>query len=407
MKVMVLGGGAREHALAWHISQSPKCTGLFVAPGNAGTGGIAQNVQLEDRDPIRMAEQIADLGIAFVVVGPESFLELGLVDALRAKGILAFGPTRAAARLETSKAFAMEVMERAGVPHPDFRILNTAEEVKTFVGQRGKPVVVKADGLAGGRGVHLCNTTEEAYEAARVLIRQPDGPVVVQELLSGREVSVFAFTDGHHLSPLVAACDYKRLWDGDKGPNTGGMGSYAWPEFWDEALDLEIRTSVMEPVLAEMERLGTPFAGMLYAGIMLTQEGPKVLEFNARFGDPEAQVILQLLENDLLKVFLACARGNLQDVPVSWDQERSVVGVVLASSGYPGEHESGAPISGLRWRDKDTIVFHASTQESDGEFVTGEVSGRILTVVGSGSSLTEARERAYDRAKKIHFPTAV
>jgi len=401
MRVLILGGGAREHALAWCLSKSSKCESLFVWPGNAGTKQVAHNVHL---NPDRLIDHIVGLRVDLVVIGPERFLAEGLVDKLAERRILVFGPTEAAARLETSKSFALEVMREVQIPHPESWVFSNPEAVATFAKRFGKPIVVKADGLAQGKGVWLCYTPKEAEQAARLCWELfPEQPIVVQELLEGREVSVFCFTDGWNISPLVAACDYKRLLNGDQGPNTGGMGSYAWPRFWREPLEQEIFQYVIRPVIRAMARKGTPFVGMLYAGLMLTKDGPKVLEFNARFGDPEAQVILPLLESDLLEIMCACSEGRLKEVPVSWNRRLHAVGVVMASGGYPGEYKSGYPIEGLNG---DPLVFHASTRSEDRRVVTDNASGRVLTAVGTGSSLKEARKRAYKKMETIEFEDA-
>jgi len=401
MRVLILGGGAREHALAWRLSESSKCESLFVWPGNAGTEQVAQNAHL---NPGGMVESIVDLNPDYVVVGPETFLEQGIVEKLAERGIPAFGPTEPAALLETSKRLALEVMAKASVPHPKSWMFSSTLAVVRFAQSYGKPVAVKADGLAQGKGVQICPIPGEAGDFTEYLLKKyPGKPIVVQEVLEGREVSVFCFTDGWNISPLVAACDYKRLLNLNQGPMTGGMGSYAWPEFWDEELDSWVRDQVMRPVLREMQRRGTPFQGMLYAGLMLTREGPKVLEFNARFGDPETQVILQLLEGDLLEIMRACTEGHLNKVPVSWNRNQHAVGVVMVSGRYPGKYKSGYPIKGL---DGDPLVFHASTRSEDGRVMTDSASGRVLTLVGLGSSLEEARKRAYEKVKTIEFEGA-
>ena len=407
MDVLVVGSGAREHAIAWKLRQSPKVRNLYVVPGTHGTSSVAWNISIETSEMEVLLKMVQEFGIGLVVIGPEGPLAEGMVDRLSALTVPvpAFGPTRDAAQLETSKSFALGVMVKASVPHPESWVFLNPEVVITFAKGYGKPIVVKADGLAQGKGVWLCHTIEEVERAANLCWKLfPEQHIVVQELLEGREVSVFCFTDGWNISPLVAACDYKRLLNGDQGPNTGGMGSYAWPEFWDGKLDSWVRDWVMRPVLREMQRRGTPFQGMLYAGLMLTEDGPKVLEFNARFGDPEAQVILPLLEGDLLEIMQACTDGNLDKVQVSWNRALHTVGVVMASHGYPGKYGSGYPIEGLNG---DLLVFHASTKSVDGRVVTDNASGRVLTVVGLGSSLKRARESAYTSLETISFEKAV
>ena len=412
MKVLIVGSGAREHALAWRLGQSPTTTGMWVANGNGGTGRIATNLDISPEDMDGVVGAAQTLGIDLVVVGPESALALGIVDRLVALGIPAFGPTRAAARIEASKAFALEVMGAAGVPYPDFKVFQEQNAALDFLSHHRHPVVIKADGLAAGKGVFLCRTPEEAATAVRACMDErvfgdAGNIVVIQEFLSGPEVSIFAFCDGEHLSSLAAACDYKRLKDGDQGPNTGGMGSFAPPGFWTADLEERIRVTIMVPVIREMSRRGIPYRGILYAGLMLTEAGPKVLEFNCRLGDPEAQVILPSLAGDPLEIMLACHEGRLSGVPVRW-QADNYVGVVMASAGYPAAYETGFEITGLGDTDQcaqNTMVFHAGTRPSRGG-IPGRVvtsGGRVLTVVGRGASLAEARDRAYHRVRGIEF----
>ena len=416
MKVLIVGSGAREHALAWRLGQSPSITGMWVANGNGGTDRIATNLDISPEDVDGVVGAAQSLGIDLVVVGPDAPLALGLVDRLVALGIPAFGPTQAAAQIESSKAYALEVMRVARVPCPDFNVFQEQNAALDFLSHHRNPVVIKADGLAAGKGVYLCRTPEEATAAVRACMDQrvfgdAGNTVVIQEFLSGPEVSIFAFCDGEHLSPLVAACDYKRLKDGDQGPNTGSMGSFTPPGFWTADLAERIRVTIMEPVIQEMSRRGIPYRGILYAGLMLTEAGPKVLEFNSRLGDPEAQVVLPLLAGDPLEIMLACHEGRLSRVPVRWEAD-NYVGVVMASEGYPAAYETGFEITGLDDAGqyaRDTMVFHAGTRPSthgtpDGtprRVVTS--GGRVLTVVGRGASLAEARNRAYDRVRIIDF----
>ena len=412
MKVLIVGSGAREHALTWRLGRSPSITGMWVANGNGGTGRIATNLDISPDDLEGVVGAAQALGINLVVVGPEVPLALGMVDRLVALGIPAFGPTRAAAQIEASKSFALDVMQAAGVPCPDFKVFYDQTAALDFLQYKGQPVVIKADGLAAGKGVFLCRTPQEATAAVRACMDQrvfgdAGNTVVIQELLSGPEVSVFAFCDGEHLSSLVAACDYKRLKDGDQGPNTGGMGSFTPPGFWTPDLEERIRVTVMEPVIEEMRKRGIPYKGILYAGVMLTEAGPKVLEFNCRLGDPEAQVVLPLLAGDPLEIMLACHEGRLPEVPVRWEAD-NYVGVVMASTGYPAAYETGFQITGLDDGDKfdrDTLVFHAGTRSLTGGTAGGGVTsgGRVLTVVGRGATLAEARDRAYHRVRSIGF----
>ena len=423
MNVLIVGSGAREHALAWRLGQSPSITGMWVANGNGGTGRIAINLDISPEDVDGIVGAAQALQIDLVVVGPEFPLALGMVDRLDALGIPSFGPTRAAAQIESSKAFALEVMQAAGVPCPDFNVFQDQGAALDFLSRHRDPVVIKADGLAAGKGVYLCRTPEDANAAVRACMDQrvfgdAGNTVVIQEYLSGPEVSIFAFCDGEHLSTLAAACDYKRLKDGDDGPNTGGMGSFAPPGFWTAELEERLRVTIMEPVIREMSKRGTPYRGILYAGLMLTEAGPKVLEFNCRLGDPEAQVVLPLLAGDPLEIMLACHERRLSKLPVRWRAD-NYVGVVMASGGYPAEYETGFEIIGLDDTDEEaqnTMIFHAGTRSSQpksGEEQSGGLpgrvatsGGRVLTVVGRGASLAEARDRAYHRVRRIDFQGA-
>jgi len=422
MRVLIVGSGAREHALAWRLRQSPHLGNLWVAIGNAGTASIATNLDVNPDDVTGLVASAVSLGIDLVVVGPELPLSLGIVEQLVARGIAAFGPTSEAAQLETSKSFALEIMREARVPCPDFRVFREQRDALAFLDKHSGPSVIKADGLAAGKGVLICDTSVEAAAAVRACMSDrafgaAGETIVIEELLTGPEVSVFAFSDGSHISTLAAACDYKRLEDGDRGPNTGGMGSFAPPDLWSEELAREIEISVMRPVIEAMANRGAPYRGVLYAGLMLTPDGPKVLEFNCRLGDPEAQVLLPLLATDPLELMQSCVDGRLQNLPVAWDHKYNV-GVVIASAGYPGGYDTGFQITGL---DEDTsgasdrtsgedpeeksLVFHAATRrsgaENSGTLTTS--GGRVLTVVGRGESLVQARSRAYDRVRKIQF----
>ena len=415
MNVLVVGNGGREHALAWRISRSPSLTRMWVAPGNYGTGRIATNLDVGGSVESLTAaarEVSADL----VVVGPEAPLADGLVDALDAIGIPVFGPTRAAARLESSKSFARKVMQESGAPSPQFAVFSEESDALDYLRRNPGPRVVKADGLAAGKGVTVCDNESQAAAAVRACMSgrafgQSGDTVLLEERLEGREVSVFAFCDGEHISPLVAACDYKRLYDGDSGPNTGGMGSYSPPGFWTPELCAEVEQSVMRPVMDAMAQRGTPYRGVLYAGLMLTANGLKVLEFNCRLGDPETQVLMPRLASDPLELMLACYQGNLHGVEVCWD-DRHYVGVVMASGGYPEQYETGFDITGLdaprhspEGGNPDTQVFTAGVAAGpSGCPVTS--GGRVLTAVGGGASIAEARERAYARLDGIAFKGA-
>jgi phosphoribosylamine--glycine ligase len=389
VKVLVVGAGGREHALAWKLAQSPLLEELHAAPGNPGIAarGFCHPVRAEDAEAV--LGLCRQLGIDLVVVGPEAPLVAGLADMLRHAGVSVFGPSAAAARIEGSKDFAKDVMRDAGVPQAA-----RLEEPRA-------PCVIKADGLAAGKGVFICRTQLEA-EAAWARAQRRHGRALVEELLEGEELSLFALCDGSDALALAPAQDFKRLEDGDEGPNTGGMGSYSpvpavGPEEVEELLEL-----VHRPVLRELARRGTPFQGLLYAGLMLTEDGPRVLEFNCRFGDPETQAILPRLEGDLLHALAAAAQGSLAGVGVTASAEAAVT-VVLASPGYPDAPETGTPIAGIEAAEEEgALVFHAGTALRDGRVVSA--GGRVLSVTAIGNSLGEARERAYRAVDMIDYP---
>ena len=410
LNVLVVGNGAREHALAWRISRSPSLTRLWVAPGNYGTGRIATNLKVDIGSVESVVAAAGEISADLVVVGPEAPLAQGLADQLEQVGIPVFGPSKAAARLESSKSFAREVLRAARVPGPEFAVFTEEPAALDFLRRNPGPWVVKADGLAAGKGVVVCDDERQAAAAVRVCLSErafgdAGATVLLEERLEGPEVSVFALTDGERVSPLVAACDYKRLGDGDVGPNTGGMGSFSPPGFWTAELSSEVENSIVRPVIAEMARLGTPYRGVLYAGLMLTDQGPKALEFNCRFGDPETQVLMPRLLSDPLPLMLACSQGGLDRLSVSWD-DRHYVGVVLASAGYPDRYNTGLAIQGLDCLDDgDSIVFTAGVTDGPrGCPVTS--GGRILTVTSGGGSIEEARQLAYGRLEGINFEGA-
>ena len=412
MRVLIIGSGAREHAIAWRLSESPRVDRLFVVPGNAGTASIGTNLTCSQADLEGLAGLAEAHGIDLTLVGPEAPLAGGIVDLFEKRGLAIFGPTKAAARIEASKSFAKELMRQNGVPGPEFKSFHAYGEAHTFLSRHSGPVVVKADGLSAGKGAFVCRDEDQAFKAIHDCMKRrvfgaAGDTVVVEEYLTGQEVSVFAFSDGEHISALVAACDYKRLMDGDAGPNTGGMGSYALPQFWTLELKERVQRDIMVPVVRAMMETGAPYRGVLYAGLMVTPEGPKVLEFNCRFGDPEAQVILPLLETDLVHVIQATITGKVDRLNVEWRQG-ACLGVVMASGGYPGEYAKGLPIAGLENVDSDTLVYHSATTLADGGGGTRVVTdgGRVLTIVGRGATLEEARSRVYDNIRRVHFEGA-
>ncbi len=410
MNVLVIGSGAREHALAWKLRQSPRLTDLFIAPGNAGTATVGVNLSIAATDFPAIAEAARRYRVDLVVVGPEEPLARGIVDFLTERGIAVYGPTRAAAEIEASKAFAKELMARAGIPTAPARVFADAQAALAYLDELeamgAEPPVVKADGLAAGKGVTVAGTFAEARAAVRAaLVEGVFGAagqrVLLEQRLTGREVSAHAFSDGRTVVPMAYSCDYKRVYDGDQGPNTGGMGAYSPPGFLTGEQEAAIRRTIIEPAVRAMAELGRPYRGTLYPGLMITAAGPCVVEFNCRFGDPETQVLMPRLASDLLAICAACVHGTLSEELVVWS-ERAAVGVVLASGGYPGHYETGVPISGLEAVDPDVQVFHAGTKRlDDGTVVTA--GGRVLTVVATGATLAEARARAYDNVRRIHF----
>lgn len=411
-RVLVLGSGGREHALCWKLAQSPSVGALFWAPGNAGADGLAEAIAVRPTDLDAVVRAARDHRIDLVVAGTEEPLAEGLIDRLDAAGITAFGPTQAAARIESSKAFGKEIMAAAGVPTARSLLVRDLPTGISTLTRFALPVVLKADGLAAGKGVVICATRDEAIHALTAML--DDGvlgaagrSVLIEEHLSGPELSMLSITDGETVYSLAPARDHKRAFDGDRGPNTGGMGVYAPLPDIDDALTRRIEREIIRPTIREMGRRGIPFRGTLFTGLMLTADGPRVLEFNCRFGDPETQVVLPLMEGDLAELLTASATGTLDRVPAPSMRDGAAVGVVLASGGYPGLYLTGLPISGLDTDDAtgDTIVFQAGTRRDDtGTVITA--GGRVLTVVGLGPDLATARDRAYGRARKITFDRA-
>jgi phosphoribosylamine--glycine ligase len=405
MKLMVVGGGAREHTLVWKLSQSKKVREIFVAPGNAGTAQIAKNLDISPTDLDGLSRVAKDNRIDLVVIGPEAPLAAGIVDKLQDLGIPAFGPTKEAALIESSKVFAKKLMQKYGIPCAKDAVFTSFKEAEVYVKEQPTPVVIKADGLAAGKGAIVAQSTDEALKALSDIMEKrvfgdAGNQVLVEECLVGRETSLLAFTDGKTVVPMVPARDYKRAFDHDQGPNTGGMGCYSPSRFLDkESRDRAIKT-IVEPVVQAMAKEGRTYKGVLYTGLMLTSEGPKVLEFNARFGDPETQVQLPLLKSDLVDIMLAVISGNLAKTKVEWRND-ACVGVVLASGGYPGSYKQGFPIAGLDRLNRDIVVFHAGTKMNDGKVLTA--SGRVLTVVATGKTIAQAREKVYQNLPRISF----
>jgi len=405
IKILVIGGGGREHTLIWKLAQSPKVKEIYAAPGNAGTAKIAHNLDIKPIDIEALARTAAVEKIDLTVVGPEAPLAEGIADQFLIRGLQIFGPTQQATEIESSKVFAKALMQKYKIPCARSASFSDYDKAKDYVKQQPPPIVVKADGLAAGKGVILADSIPKALEAlAQIMKEKAFGAagdrVIIEEYLTGREMSTFAFSDGHSIIPIMSACDYKPAYDGDKGPNTGGMGSYSPPPFLTPTLAETVKGEIMAPTVEAMHQEGRPYRGVLYGGLMIADSQPKVLEFNARFGDPEAQVTLPLLKTDLVDIMLAVNNNKLGNLKVEWSQD-SCVGVVMASGGYPGSYKTGFPISGLDDLDKDVIVFHAGTRLEGKKVVTS--GGRVLAVVAMAKTIAEAREKVYNNISRIKF----
>jgi phosphoribosylamine--glycine ligase len=407
MKVLILGSGGREHALAWAVKRSGRVTEVVCAPGNGGISQLARCVPVNLKDlasMVRLAElERPDL----TIVGPELPLSLGIVDALQERGLRVFGPTRAAAMLETSKGFAKEFLQRHNIPTGNFAVCSTPAEVEKAIDFFHAPIVVKADGLAAGKGVIICTSRQTAVEAAQglftgTLLGEATPQVVIEEFLEGDEISFLCLSDGKHVVPLVPAQDHKRIGEGDTGPNTGGMGVYSTDELLDHAMTEWIMHHIAEPTIRGMAEEGAPFAGVLYCGLMMTARGPQVLEFNARFGDPETQALLVRLDSDLLEALEACIDGKLDQTTMRWTPGASAC-VVTSSAGYPGSYKTGLPMIGLGAAAQipGVQVFHSGTAQVGGQLVTA--GGRVLGVTAAAGTLNEALARAYQAMAEIHF----
>jgi phosphoribosylamine--glycine ligase len=412
MNILVIGNGGREHALAWKLSQSPRAARVFVAPGNAGTQAEVENVEIAATDVPRLVDFARQNKIDLAVVGPEAALAAGVVNAFADAGLRAFGPTRSAAELETSKVFCKNLLRHADVPSADYRVFREAKAAITYLKDRDDiPVVVKADGLAAGKGVVVCDNREQALEAVeRIALKKEFGTagnqLIIEERLHGEEASVLALTDGHTLLTMPACQDHKQAHDGDTGPNTGGMGAYCPTPLVTGALLQAVEEKILVPTVHQMKRSRRPFRGVLYAGLMITGQNIEVLEYNVRFGDPECQPLLVRLKSDLLDLLEATVDGRLDEIaPPEWDP-RPAVCVVMASEGYPGNYERGQPIRGLDEAAKlpDVKVFHAGTTLRDGQVVTD--GGRVLGVTALGTSISAAKLQAYKGVKAIRFSGA-
>ena len=409
MKVLIFGSGGREHALAWAVARSERVTEIVCAPGNGGMAAIARLVPVSLSDLASMIAVALGERPGLVIVGPELPLALGLVDALQQRGMRVFGPTRSAAMLETSKSFAKRFLQRYQIPTANYAVCTTVDEAEKAIELFHAPIVVKADGLAAGKGVLICASRREALEAARglfsgKLLGTPEEQLVIEEFLEGEEVSFLCLADGTHVAPLAAAQDHKRIGEVDTGPNTGGMGVYSTDSILDAEMTQWILKHIAQPTIAGMAREETPFVGVLYIGLMMTPRGPQVLEFNARFGDPETQAILVRLESDLVEALEACIDGRLKETELRWKPGASAC-VIASSAGYPGNYRTGLEITGLdsagQLADADVRVFHSGTVLVGGKLVTG--GGRVLGVTAAAATLHEALENAYAALDKVGF----
>lgn len=412
MRILLIGGGGREHALAWKLAQSDKVEKIFAAPGNPGIAMLKKcsciDLKLDDLE--KVADYAEEESIDLTVVGPEATLVAGIADVFKRRGLPVFGPSKAAAQLEGSKAFSKELMAKYNIPTAFFKICEDMETAKAYVKEKGAPIVVKADGLAAGKGVVVAMTEEEALEAIEEMMGDhkfgnAGARVVLEEYMEGEEASLLAFTDGKTVVPMLAAQDHKRIFDNDQGPNTGGMGTYAPAPVMTDILRLKATERILKPVVAAMAKEGTPYQGCLYAGLMIKDDVIKVVEFNCRFGDPETQVVLPLLESDLAEIMLACATGTLDQADVAWS-DKAAVSVVMASGGYPESYETGKAITGLAEADaqENTVVFHAGTKNAAGSIVTA--GGRVLGVTAVDDNIRAARDRAYAAVENIKFDGA-
>ena len=409
MNVLVIGGGGREHALCWKLAQSPKLTRLYCAPGNAGIAEVAECIALDPTDQAAVLGFCREREIDLVVIGPEDPLVAGLADRLKEAGVRAFGPSAAAARLEGSKGFTKDLCADWNIPTGAYRRFTNAAEAKDYAAQHPLPVVIKADGLAAGKGVTIAESLATAHlaidDAFSGKFGEAGAEIVIEEFLSGEEASFFALADGAVALPLASAQDHKRAYDGDKGPNTGGMGAYSPAPVLTPELEKRVMDEIVTPTLKALEAKGTPFTGVLYAGLMLTATGPKLIEYNVRFGDPETQVLMMRLSSDLLDLLVAACDGTLSGMEPDWRPETALT-VVMASKGYPGSYEKGTEIRALGKDDgPDTHIFHAGTAEKDGRLVA--TGGRVLNVTALGGDVADAQAKAYARLERVDWPEGI
>jgi len=410
MKVLVVGSGGREHAIVWKLSQSRKVDKIFCAPGNGGISELAECLDIGVLDTEGIIKACKDNKIDLVIVAPDDPLATGMVNELTKAGIRAFGPTREASLIEASKKFSKNLMKKYGIPTAEFETFDNTEKALEYIKERKYPIVVKADGLALGKGVLICGNEEEAREAVLTIMERKKfgdagNSIVIEEFLTGKEVSVLSFTDGKTIVPMVSAQDHKRVFDGDKGPNTGGMGAFSPSNVYTEEVAEICMNRIFRPTIEAMNKEGRTFKGVLYFGLIITENGPKVLEYNARFGDPETQVVLPRLKNDLVDIMEAVIDERLHEIEIEWDDSACLC-VIMASEGYPHEYRKGFKITGLDSlrNEKDIIVFHAGTKKSGNEFFTN--GGRVLGVTALGKTLNDARDKAYNAVSRIHFEGA-
>jgi phosphoribosylamine---glycine ligase len=407
VRVLVVGSGAREHTITWKLAQSKKIDKLYAVPGNAGMKAIAETADIKAEDTEGMLKFAKENRIDVTFIGPEQPLAAGIVDVFQKNGMTVFGPTQKAAEIESSKVFSGALLEKHGIPCAKNVSFTDFKKASEYIAKQTPPIVLKADGLAAGKGVIIAETIKDAQAALSEMMQnkafgKSGESVVVQEYLRGREMSYFVFTDGKTVVPTVPACDYKRIYDGNKGPNTGGMGSYTPPDFYSPILGDIILKTIMQPTILAMADEGRPFKGTLYAGLFITPNKlPKIIEFNCRLGDPETQVVLPRLKTDLLDIVTAIIENRLEKQPIEFE-DNAAVGVVMASGGYPGSYKTGFPVKGLNDVDKDIMVFHAGTKSGpNGEVLTS--GGRVLTVVAKGKDIKEAREKVYNNIGRISF----
>ncbi len=407
MNILILGSGGREHALAWAVMQNPKCDKLIVAPGNAGIAKIAECASFDINDGAAVVSFVEQNAIDFVIIGPEAPLAAGVADDLRAAGIQTFGPSKAAAQLEASKGFTKEICDASGAPTAAYARFDNAEKAKAYIRAQGAPIVVKADGLAAGKGVIVAMDEQAALDAIDDMFGGAFGgagaEVVIEEFMDGEEASWFILCDGENVLPVGTAQDHKRVGDGDTGPNTGGMGAYSPAPVMTDAVIAKAMDEIIKPTVAEMAKRGMPYQGVLYAGFMIKDGQPRLVEYNCRFGDPECQVLMMRLGAQALDLMLATAEGTLDQAKVNWADDHAMT-VVMAANGYPGAYEKGSAIKGLDALPEDSMnmVFHAGTSEKDGQIIA--TGGRVLNVTARGDSLQEARDRAYAMIKRIDWP---